>query len=136
MAKKIRVDLLLIERGLVESRSLAQRMVMAGQVRADGQIVDKPSSKVGEDVELTIDHGPQFVSRGGEKLQAAFDIFDLEVMDLICADVGASTGGFTDCLLQKGAARVYIPRRRLISLPAFRHSYKRTRRLCLGSPDN
>jgi 23S rRNA (cytidine1920-2'-O)/16S rRNA (cytidine1409-2'-O)-methyltransferase len=107
MAKKIRVDLLLVERGLVESRSLAQRMVMAGQVRADGQVVDKPSSKVGEDVELTIDHGPQFVSRGGEKLRAAFDIFDLEVMDLICADVGASTGGFTDCLLQHGAAKVY-----------------------------
>jgi 23S rRNA (cytidine1920-2'-O)/16S rRNA (cytidine1409-2'-O)-methyltransferase len=107
MAKKIRVDLLLIERGLVESRSLAQRMVMAGQVRANGQVVDKPSSKVSDDVELTVDRGPQFVSRGGKKLQAAFDIFDLEVMDLICADVGASTGGFTDCLLQHGAAKVY-----------------------------
>ncbi len=107
MAKKTRVDLLLVERGLVESRSLAQRMVMAGQVRADGQVVDNPSSKISEDVELRIERGPRFVSRGGEKLQAAFEFFDLEVTDLICADVGASTGGFTDCLLQHGAAKVY-----------------------------
>ena len=107
MSKKTRVDLLLVERGLVESRSLAQRLVMAGQVRANGQVVDKPSSKVGEDVELSVESGPRFVSRGGEKLQAAFEFFDLEVMDLVCADVGASTGGFTDCLLQHGAARVY-----------------------------
>jgi 23S rRNA (cytidine1920-2'-O)/16S rRNA (cytidine1409-2'-O)-methyltransferase len=107
MPKKIRVDLLLVERGLVESRSLAQRLVMAGQVRADGQVVDKPSSKVGEEVELRVERGPRFVSRGGEKLQAAFEFFDLDVGGLICADVGASTGGFTDCLLQHGAAKVY-----------------------------
>jgi 23S rRNA (cytidine1920-2'-O)/16S rRNA (cytidine1409-2'-O)-methyltransferase len=107
MAKKTRVDLLLVERGLAESRSLAQRLVMAGQVRADGQVVDKPSSKVSDDVELQIAHGPRFVSRGGEKLQAAFEFFDLDVTGLICADLGASTGGFTDCLLQHGAAKVY-----------------------------
>lgn len=107
MPKKTRVDILLVERGLVESQSLAQRMVMAGQVRADGQVVAQPSSKVGEAVELTIDRGPQFVSRGGEKLQAAFECFDLDVTGLVCADVGASTGGFTDCLLQRGAAKVY-----------------------------
>jgi 23S rRNA (cytidine1920-2'-O)/16S rRNA (cytidine1409-2'-O)-methyltransferase len=107
MAKKTRVDLLLVERGLVESRSLAQRLVMAGQVRADGQVVDKPSSKVGDEVELSVERGPRFVSRGGEKLQAAFDAFNLNVAGLICADLGASTGGFTDCLLQHGAAKVY-----------------------------
>lgn len=107
MPKKIRVDLLLVERGLVESRSLAQRLVMAGQVRAAGQVVDKPSSKVDKNIELLVDHGPQFVSRGGDKLAAAFNVFDLDTNDLICADVGASTGGFTDCLLQNGAAKVY-----------------------------
>jgi len=107
MAKKTRVDILLVQRGLVESRTLAQRMVMAGQVRADGQIVDKPSSKVSEDVALSIDRGPRFVSRGGDKLQTAFDCFGLDVSGLICADVGASTGGFTDCLLQHSAAKVY-----------------------------
>jgi len=107
MLKKIRVDLLLVERDLVESRSLAQRLVMAGQVRANGQVVDKPSSKISEDAELTVDRGPRFVSRGGEKLEAAFDAFGLDISDLVCADVGASTGGFTDCLLQHGAAKVY-----------------------------
>jgi 23S rRNA (cytidine1920-2'-O)/16S rRNA (cytidine1409-2'-O)-methyltransferase len=80
---------------------------MAGQVRADDQVVDKPSIKLDEDVALTVDRGPRFVSRGGEKLQAAFDAFDIDVTGLICADLGASTGGFTDCLLQHGAARVY-----------------------------
>jgi 23S rRNA (cytidine1920-2'-O)/16S rRNA (cytidine1409-2'-O)-methyltransferase len=107
MVKNTRVDLLLVERGLAESRSLAQRLVMAGQVRANGQIVDKPSSKINQDAELTVDQGPQFVSRGGDKLQAAFEKFGLDVSGLVCADVGASTGGFTDCLLQHGAARVY-----------------------------
>ncbi|MBM3143386.1 MAG: TlyA family RNA methyltransferase [Chloroflexi bacterium] len=107
MPKKIRVDLLLVERGLAESRAQAQRLVMAGQVRADGQVVDKPSSKVDSGVDLTVDSGPRFVSRGGEKLQAAFKAFGLDVAGRVCADVGASTGGFTDCLLQHGAARVY-----------------------------
>ena len=107
MAKKTRVDLLLVERGLAESRSLAQRLVMAGQVRINDQVVDKPSIKVDQDVVLTVDRGPRFVSRGGEKLQAAFDAFDIDVTGLICADLGASTGGFTDCLLQHGAVKVY-----------------------------
>jgi 23S rRNA (cytidine1920-2'-O)/16S rRNA (cytidine1409-2'-O)-methyltransferase len=107
MPKKTRVDLLLVERGLVESRSLAQRLVMAGQVRANGQLVDKPSSKVFDSVDLTIDRGPRFISRGGDKLAAAFEVFDLDVANKVCADVGASTGGFTDCLLQHGAAKVY-----------------------------
>lgn len=107
MSKKDRIDLLLVERGLTESRSLAQRLVMAGQVRADGQVVPKPASKVDSSAQLTIDRGPRFVSRGGDKLEAAFEAFPLDVDGLICADVGASTGGFTDCLLQHGAARVY-----------------------------
>ena len=84
MAKKNRVDLLLVERGLAESRSLAQRLVMAGQVRINDQVVDKPSIKVDQDVVLTVDRGPRFVSRGGEKLQAAFDAFDIDVTGLIC----------------------------------------------------
>jgi len=107
MPKKTRVDILLVERGLVESRSLAQRLVMAGQVRADGQVVAKPASKVDVKVELIIDRGPQFVSRGGDKLEAAFGSFELDIAGRVCADVGASTGGFTDCLLQHGAAKVY-----------------------------
>jgi len=107
MSQKTRVDLLLVERGLAESRSLAQRLVMAGQVRAAGQVVDKPSTKVEKNIELTIDQGPPFVSRGGEKLAAAFEFFDLDVKGGVCADVGASTGGFTDCLLQREASKVY-----------------------------
>jgi 23S rRNA (cytidine1920-2'-O)/16S rRNA (cytidine1409-2'-O)-methyltransferase len=107
MSKKVRVDVLLVERGLAESRSQAQRLVMAGQVRADGQVVPKPATMVPRGAALQVETGPRFVSRGGDKLQAAFDAFALEVTDLVCADVGASTGGFTDCLLQHGAALVY-----------------------------
>ncbi|MBI3158771.1 MAG: TlyA family RNA methyltransferase [Chloroflexi bacterium] len=105
--KKQRVDLLLVARGLAESRSLAQRLVMAGQVRADGQLVSKPSDSFTASVVLEVVGGPKYVSRGGEKLEAAFAAFGLEVHGLVCADVGASTGGFTDCLLQNGAAKVY-----------------------------
>jgi 23S rRNA (cytidine1920-2'-O)/16S rRNA (cytidine1409-2'-O)-methyltransferase len=109
MAKveKERIDLLLVERGLVESRSLAQRLVMAGQVRANGQVVPKASMRVAKTSELSIDSGPQFVSRGGEKLAGAFELFGLDMAGQVCVDVGASTGGFTDCLLQHDAARVY-----------------------------
>jgi 23S rRNA (cytidine1920-2'-O)/16S rRNA (cytidine1409-2'-O)-methyltransferase len=105
--KKIRVDLLLVERGLAESRSMAQRLVMAGQVRANDQVVAKPSVTVSPEVTLTVDHGPRFVSRGGEKLAGAVEAFSLDLSDKVCADIGASTGGFTDCMLQEGAARVY-----------------------------
>ena len=104
---KERVDLLLVARGLAESRSLAQRLVMAGQVRADGQVVPKPSSMVDESVLLEVDGGARFVSRGGDKLAAALEVFPLEISGKTCADVGASTGGFTDCLLQSGARKVY-----------------------------
>lgn len=104
---RTRLDLLLVERGLAESRTLAQRLVMAGQVRVDGQLVLKPSTPVLPGVRLDLDAGPRFVSRGGEKLEAALTAFPIRVEGRICADVGASTGGFTDCLLQHGAARVY-----------------------------
>jgi 23S rRNA (cytidine1920-2'-O)/16S rRNA (cytidine1409-2'-O)-methyltransferase len=104
---KIRLDVLLTERGLAESRAKAQALVMAGQVRVDGQVTLKPATAIPTDSTLTVDSGPRFVSRGGEKLDAALEAFGLSVTGLTCADVGASTGGFTDCLLQRGAARVY-----------------------------
>ncbi len=107
MPKVERVDQLLVQRGLAESRSQAQRLVMAGQVRADGQTVHKPSQRVATGAQLEIEHRPRFVSRGGEKLAAALEAFPVEVAGKVCADVGASTGGFTDCLLQASAAKVY-----------------------------
>ncbi|MEJ2262240.1 MAG: TlyA family RNA methyltransferase [Anaerolineales bacterium] len=105
--KKERVDVLLVKRGLADSRSQAQRLVMAGQVRADGQVVPKPSTTLAAGVPLEVDAGPRFVSRGGEKLEAALLAFRLNVSGKVCADVGASTGGFTDCLLKYGASKVY-----------------------------
>ncbi len=105
---KVRLDILLTERGLAESRTQAQRLVMAGQVRVDGQVAAKPSDKVLENAEISVEHGPRFVSRGGEKLEGALLAFGLQQLDgMICADLGASTGGFTDCMLQHGAAKVY-----------------------------
>ena len=105
--KKIRLDLLLVERGLAESRSMAQRLVMAGQVRVNGETVLRSAANVTSDVRLEVERGPRFVSRGGEKLEAALRVFELDIRGQTCADVGSSTGGFTDCLLQHGAARVY-----------------------------
>ena len=104
---KTRLDLLLVERGLAESRAKAQALVMAGQVRVDGQVELKASAAVSPDARLDLETGPRFVSRGGEKLEAALEAFGVNVAGRVCADVGASTGGFTDCLLQRGAARVY-----------------------------
>src|SRR5262245_44628524 len=104
---KVRLDVLLVERGLAESRAKAQALIMAGQVRVAGQVMLKAATPVSSDAVLTVDGGPRFVSRGGEKLEAALEAFQIDVTGLICADVGASTGGFTDCLLQRGAAKVY-----------------------------
>ncbi|HNT23497.1 MAG TPA: TlyA family RNA methyltransferase [Anaerolineales bacterium] len=104
---KTRLDLLLVARGLAESRALAQRLVMAGQVRVDGQVALKPAVQVAEEALVSVEQGPRFVSRGGEKLEAALAGFEVPSAGRVCADVGASTGGFTDCLLQHGAARVY-----------------------------
>ena len=104
---KVRLDVLLVERGLAESRAKAQAMIMAGQVRVAGQTALKPATAIPADSDLTVDSGPRFVSRGGEKLDAALEAFAIDVTGLTCADVGSSTGGFTDCLLQRGAAKVY-----------------------------
>jgi 23S rRNA (cytidine1920-2'-O)/16S rRNA (cytidine1409-2'-O)-methyltransferase len=104
---KTRLDLLLVARGLAESRSLAQRLVMAGQVRVDGQVVLKPSTPVAPAARLDLEPGPRFVSRGGGKLDAALAAFPVRLEGRVCADAGSSTGGFTDCLLQHGAAKVY-----------------------------
>jgi 23S rRNA (cytidine1920-2'-O)/16S rRNA (cytidine1409-2'-O)-methyltransferase len=91
-----------VERGLAESRSQAQALVLAGRVAG----FDKPGTQVDDEVELSVEEGPRYVSRGGEKLEHALEALQLDVSGLDCADVGASTGGFTDCLLQHGAARV------------------------------
>ena len=92
---------------MAESRAKAQAMIMAGQVRLADQVMLKPATAVAADSVLTVDSGPRFVSRGGEKLDAALEAFHMDVAGLTCADVGSSTGGFTDCLLQRGAAKVY-----------------------------
>ena len=102
-----RLDVLLVERGLTESRAQAQRLIRAGSVRVVGQVADKPGAQVATDAEITLQSRPRFVSRGGEKLEAALVRFELDVAGVVAADVGASTGGFTDCLLQRGACRVY-----------------------------
>ncbi len=103
----MRLDLLLVERGLAESRAKAQALVMAGQVRVDGEVALKPAASVHPEARVDVEHGPRFVSRGGEKLEAALAAFGVDVTGRVCADVGASTGGFTDCLLQRGAKKVY-----------------------------
>jgi len=105
--QKERLDVLLVERGLAESRAKAQALIMAGQVRVDGQVEFKASSSIPPGARLDLETSPRFVSRGGDKLEAALITFPVDVAGRICADVGSSTGGFTDCLLQHGAARVY-----------------------------
>ena len=104
---KIRLDVLLVERRLAESRAKAHALVMAGQVRVADQVVLKPATAVDTKAVLTVDTGPRFVSRGGEKLDAALETFAIDVKGFVCADVGSSTGGFTDCMLQRGAVKVY-----------------------------
>ncbi len=105
---KERLDVLLTERGLAESRSLAQKLVMAGQVRVDGEMIIKPATRIPVDADIQVERGPRFVSRGGEKLEAALLAFGLaELGGRVCADIGASTGGFSDCLLQHGAGKVF-----------------------------
>ena len=106
-----RLDDLIVLRGLARDRAEAARLVMAGELRVgsgDGARTDlKPGEKVDEAIEISRVEKPRFVSRGGEKLDAALEAFGVDVAGRICLDVGASTGGFTDCLLQRGAARVY-----------------------------
>jgi 23S rRNA (cytidine1920-2'-O)/16S rRNA (cytidine1409-2'-O)-methyltransferase len=103
---KERLDRLLVTRGLAETRAKAQSLILAGQVFSGQQRLDKAGQLVQIDAELTIREPMPFVSRGGFKLEAALDHFKIEVAGKICLDIGASTGGFTDCMLQRGAARV------------------------------
>jgi 23S rRNA (cytidine1920-2'-O)/16S rRNA (cytidine1409-2'-O)-methyltransferase len=107
MANKVRLDQLIVDQQLARSRTQAQALVLAGQVRVNGQLAHKPGTRVAADATITVDQPLPYVSRGGLKLAAALDAFQLAVADSVCADVGASTGGFTDCLLQRGASRVY-----------------------------
>lgn len=107
MASKKRIDILVYERGLASSREKARAMIMAGEVLVEGQTIDKAGTQVSEQAEITIRNKARFVSRGGEKLASALATFNIPINGRICADVGASTGGFTDCLLQNGAAKVY-----------------------------
>ncbi len=102
-----RVDQELVARGLCDSREKAKRAVMAGQVRVNGQVARKPSDAVRKSDQLELAQGEKFVSRGGYKLEHGLDFFGLSVAGLTAIDLGASTGGFTDCLLQRGAAKVY-----------------------------
>ena len=107
MAPKQRLDLELVARGLVSSRQQAQQMIRAGRVRSGERVLDKPGTDVTPDQPLLVVVPPRFVSRGGDKLEAALAVFPIAVRDRVCLDGGISTGGFTDCLLQRGARRVY-----------------------------
>ncbi len=106
MAKR-RIDSLLVDRGLVENLAKAQALIMAGEVVVEGKAAIKPGTLVAEEAAITLLQPPPFVSRGGIKLDYALDQFQLDVSSKVAADIGASTGGFTDCLLQRGASRVY-----------------------------
>ncbi len=105
--KTTRLDNKMVEKKLSLSRSAAQRLIMEGKVRVDDQVVLKPSHQIRGLELITVAESPKYVSRGGEKLEGAINAFKLDVHGLVCADVGASTGGFTDCLLQNGAAKVF-----------------------------
>lgn len=104
---KSRLDTLLVARGLFDSREKAQRAILAGEVFARGQRADKAGTRLPADVPLEITQKSRYVSRGGQKLEGALAAFHVDPTGLTCLDIGASTGGFTDCLLQHGAARVY-----------------------------
>jgi 23S rRNA (cytidine1920-2'-O)/16S rRNA (cytidine1409-2'-O)-methyltransferase len=105
--RRVRLDQLLVQRELAPSRERAQALILAGAVRVSGDRADRAAAPVEEDAIVTIEGGPRFVSRGGEKLEGALDDFSLDVIGVVALDVGSSTGGFTDCLLQRGASRVY-----------------------------
>jgi 23S rRNA (cytidine1920-2'-O)/16S rRNA (cytidine1409-2'-O)-methyltransferase len=105
--QKQRLDKLVKQRRLIRSRSRAQRMISAGRVEVDGQVITRPGHPTDPESEIEILSYEQYVSRGGEKLQAALQMFRVEPRNQICLDIGASTGGFTDCLLQHGAKKVF-----------------------------
>jgi 23S rRNA (cytidine1920-2'-O)/16S rRNA (cytidine1409-2'-O)-methyltransferase len=107
MAKKSRLDTLLVAQGLFESREQAQRAIMAGEIKVGTRVAAKSSELHSADAEIHVKSRPQYVGRGGIKLEGALDFFHIEARDKIALDIGASTGGFTDCLLQRGATKVY-----------------------------
>jgi len=105
--KKARADQILVERGFFESRERAQRAIMAGEVRVGEDVITKPATMIDIEAAISVAAAPQFVSRGALKLSGALDFFKINVHDKVALDIGASTGGFTDCLLQRSAARVF-----------------------------
>ena len=105
--EKERLDVLLVERGHTPSRAQAQALIRAGRVRVAEVVVDKPGTQIPADAAIEVSSPPRYVSRGGDKLEAALTAFGVDPQDKVCVDVGSSTGGFTDCLLQHGARRVY-----------------------------
>ncbi|MFK7911714.1 MAG: TlyA family RNA methyltransferase [Akkermansiaceae bacterium] len=107
MPSKQRADALLVSRGLCDSREQAKRLILAGEVMAGTTVVAKPSTKLNDDAELRVKEKPKFVGRGGFKMEGALDAFGIDPTGMVCLDVGASTGGFTDCLLQRGAVKVH-----------------------------
>jgi 23S rRNA (cytidine1920-2'-O)/16S rRNA (cytidine1409-2'-O)-methyltransferase len=108
MRKKIRLDRLLVERELVETRQKAQALILAGQVLVEGQKATKPGHAIAAEAAVSLAGPPlKYVSRGGLKLEAALDRFSIDVRGKVCLDIGSSTGGFTDCLLERGARRVH-----------------------------
>src|SRR6202047_4576279 len=104
--KRTRIHRLLVDHGYFESRERAQRLILAGQILVEERVIDKPGTLVKADAAIRIVGAEKYVGRGGSKREAALDCFGMDVTDLICLDVGASTGGFADCLLQRGAKRV------------------------------
>ena len=107
MPRKERLDKLLVDRGLAETRNRAQALIMAGKVRADGAVVTKAGTPLSPECRLEVEEGRRWASRGAHKLLRAFEVFPLDAEGRVCADIGASTGGFTDVLLDRGARRVY-----------------------------
>ncbi len=107
MSEKKRLDVALFESGLAESREKARALIIAGAVTLDGQMASKPAALVAEGQQLAVRGADDFVSRGGKKLEKALNSFDIDLCGVTCIDVGASTGGFTDCMLRRGAAFVY-----------------------------
>lgn len=105
--KKLRLDQLIVARGLCESREKAQRVIMAGEVTVGGHTVDKADAKFTEDADIVVKAADRYVGRGGHKLEGALKAFGIDPTGWTCLDIGASTGGFTDCMLQHGAAKVW-----------------------------
>ena len=107
MARRSRLDILLIARGLFPSREQAQRAIMAGEIKVGTRVAAKPSEMILPDAIIEVQARPKYVGRGGLKMEGALDLFQIEVHGSVALDIGASTGGFTDCLLQRGAKHVY-----------------------------